>query len=233
MTKHSNPVSREVIAGIDEAGRGAVMGPLVVAGVSMEPGVENHLRKLGVRDSKILSPSRREKLSESIEKLSRDVVLVKVGPCRIDNYRKTGVNLNQIEAMKMADIVNYLKPGKVFIDAPDNNIPKFQKFVQRMINHDHEMVMEHRADNRYMCVAAASIMAKVARDRDIAELREKHGEIGSGYTSDPVTIQWLEDWMSSNSRFPDFVRTSWITADDMLRKKFQTSLTDWFRNLVK
>jgi ribonuclease HII len=222
-----------MIAGIDEAGRGAVIGPLVVAGVSMEPKIENQLRKMGVRDSKLLSPARREKLAGAIEKLCRDIVVMKVGSCKIDNYRKTGVNLNQIEAMKMADIVNYLKPGKVYIDAPDNNIPKFQKFVQRMIDHKHDMVMEHYADNKYMSVAAASIIAKVTRDQEIIDLREKHGDVGSGYTSDPVTIQWLENWIANNKKFPDFVRTSWITAEEMLKNKSQTSLTDWFKKLVR
>ena len=229
----SGSVNKRLIAGIDEAGRGAVIGPLVLAGVSMEPGVENKLRKMGVRDSKLLSPSRREKLAEAIEKLSRDIVVIKVGPCKIDNYRKTGVNLNQIEAMKMADIANYLRPGKLYIDAPDNNIPKFQKFVQRMINHEHEMVMEHYADMKYMSVAAASIIAKVTRDQDVAELREKHGNIGSGYTSDTVTVQWMENWIANNKKFPDFVRTTWITAEEMLKNKSQTSLVDWFRKLVK
>lgn len=222
-----------LIAGIDEAGRGAVMGPMVIAGASMPKGVENRLRKMGVKDSKLLSPSRREKLAEAIEKIVKDIIVIKIGPCRIDSYRKTGVNLNQIEAMKMADIVNYLKPNKVYVDCPDTNIKKFQRFLQRMINHEHEMVMEHYADTKYMSVAAASIIAKVERDSEIKKLKEKHGEIGSGYTSDPVTIGWLENWIENNKRFPDFVRTTWVTADDMLKKKSQTSLTDWFRKLVK
>jgi ribonuclease HII len=225
-------VMSKLIAGIDEAGRGAVMGPLVIAGVSMDPGQENHLRKIGVKDSKLLSPARREKLSAAIEKAAKDMVVIKVGSCKIDNYRRSGVNLNQIEAMKMADIVNYLKPDRVYIDSPDTNISKFQRFLKRMIDHEHEMVMEHKADYRYPSVAAASIIAKVARDREIEELKEKHGEIGSGYTSDPVTIQWLENWISGNRKFPDFVRSSWITAGDMLRQKSQTSLMDWFRSKV-
>lgn len=223
----------QLIAGIDEAGRGAVMGPLVIAGVSLDPRHENQLRKMGVKDSKLLTPRRRERLAEAIEKIARDVVVIKIGPCKIDSYRRTGVNLNQIEAMKMADIANYLRPDRIYIDSPDINIPKFKRFLQRMINHPHEMVLEHYADARYMSVAAASIVAKVARDRDIEELRQKHGPIGSGYTSDPVTTQWLENWIRNNREFPDFVRTSWITADEMLKNKLQTRLTDWFRNLVK
>jgi ribonuclease HII len=84
-----------------------------------------------------------------------------------------------------------------------------------------------------MSVAAASIIAKVERDSEIKKLKEEHGEIGSGYTSDPITIEWLENWIENNKKFPDFVRTSWITADDMLKKKSQTSLAEWFRKLVK
>ncbi len=223
----------KIIAGIDEAGRGAVIGPLVIAGVSIDPKHENQFRKMGVKDSKLLSPKRREVLANAIEKIARDVVVIKVGPCKIDNFRKTGVNLNQIEGMKMADITNYIKPDKIYIDSPDTNIPKFQKFLERMITHPHEMVLEHHADSKYMSVAAASIIAKVNRDNDIEELREKHGNIGSGYTSDPVTIGWMERWIENNKSFPDFVRSSWITAADMLKNKPQTSLSDWFKNLVK
>lgn len=211
----------------------AVIGPLVIAGISMDPRHENHLRKMGVKDSKLLSPKRREALAEAIEKIARDVVVIKVGPCKIDNFRKTGVNLNQIEGMKMADITNYIKPDKIYIDSPDTNIPKFQKFLERMITHPHEMVLEHHADSKYMSVAAASIIAKVNRDKDIEELREKHGNIGSGYTSDPVTIGWMERWIENNKDFPDFVRSSWITAANMLRNKSQTSLSDWFRGLIR
>jgi ribonuclease HII len=223
----------QLIAGIDEAGRGAVLGPLVVAGVSLDPKHENQLRKMGVKDSKLLTPSKREKLSVAIEKIVKDIVILKIGPCKIDNYRKTGVNLNQIEAMKMADIANYLKPDKIFIDSPDTNIPKFQRFLKRMIDHEHEMVLEHYADMKYMSVAAASIMAKVERDKEIEELKKKHGNIGSGYTSDPITISWLENWLENNRKFPDFVRTTWVTADEMIKNKQQTHLSEWFKSLVR
>jgi ribonuclease HII len=214
----------EYVAGIDEAGRGAVIGPLVIAGVSLPPEKENDLRKMGVKDSKLLSPKRREALAKAIERMAKDVIVIDVGPCKIDNYRKQGVSLNKLEAMKFAEIVNYLKPGRVFIDGPDTNIPRFSGFVRRMLADPAELVVEHHADSRYPVVSAASIVAKVERDRKIAELAEKHGEIGSGYPSDPLTQAWLKRALETSGKFPDIVRKTWMTAESMEGQRLQTRL---------
>lgn len=222
-----------LIAGIDEAGRGAVAGPLVIAGVCCDLKTEGMLRKMGVKDSKLLSPARREKLAEAIEKTVKDIVVLKVGPCKIDSHRKGGMNLNQIEGLKMAEIASYLKPSKVYIDSPDRNLFKFGKFLEKMIQHEPEIVLEHRADAKYPVVAAASIIAKVERDKDIATLREEHGDFGSGYPSDPVTMGWLKNWISGNKQFPDFIRRSWLPAEMMERDKLQTRLHSWFRGKIK
>ena len=94
----------KVIAGIDEAGRGAVIGPLVIAGVSIEEGKEEEFRRLKARDSKKISPNVRKRLSKEIEKIAKDVVIIKVGACKIDTYRKEGINLNKLEIMKFAAV---------------------------------------------------------------------------------------------------------------------------------
>jgi ribonuclease HII len=218
------------IAGIDEAGRGAVCGPMVLAGVMCTKRQESLLRKMGVKDSKLLSPQKREKLAEAIENTVKDIVVINVGPCKIDSHRKSGLSLNQIEGMKMADIASFLKPHKVFIDSPDRNIPKFKVWLSKMIQHDPEIVLEHKADLNYPVVSAASIIAKVERDRQMAKLCEEHGEMGSGYPSDEVTMTWLRNWIAVNKRFPDFVRRSWLPADVMEKEKAQSRLSSWFRS---
>ncbi len=220
------------IAGIDEAGRGAVAGPLVVAGVCCDEKAEGLLRKMGVRDSKLLTPRKREMLAEAIEKTVKDIVILKVGSCKIDTHRRSGMNLNQIEGIKMAEITSFLRPHKVYIDSPDRNIFKFKAFLKKMIQHEPEIVLEHKADLNYPVVAAASIIAKVERDREMAKLTEEHGELGSGYPSDPVTMEWLRNWISVNKKFPDFVRRSWIPAELMEREKSQSRLTSWFRDKI-
>ncbi len=219
-----------IIAGIDEAGRGAVAGPLVVAGVSCDKKTESLLRKMGVKDSKLLTPARREVLAQAIEKTAKDIVILKVGACKIDSHRRGGMNLNQIEGVKMAEVASFLRPDKVYIDSPDINLFKFKKFLEKMIQHEPEIVLEHKADLNYPIVAAASIMAKVERDREIAKLREEHGNLGSGYPSDPVTKEWLSEWISRNKQFPNFIRRSWVPAELMENDRLQTRLTSWFRN---
>jgi ribonuclease HII len=221
------------IAGIDEAGRGAVAGPLVVAGVCCDRKAEAMLRKMGVRDSKLLSPARRERLASAIEKTARNVVILKVGPCKIDAHRKGGMSLNQIEAIKMAEVASFLRPHRVYIDSPDRNIYKFSRLLEKLIQHEPEIVLEHKADVRYPVVAAASIMAKVERDREVAGLREEHGDFGSGYPSDPVTQEWLRNWISGNRKFPDFIRRTWIPAELMERDRLQTRLSAWFRGRIR
>ena len=217
------------IAGIDEAGRGAVAGPLVVAGVCCDQKAEALLRKMGVKDSKLLSPARRESLAKAIEKTVKDIVVLQVGPCKIDSHRRGGMSLNQIEGVKMAEVASFLEPHKVYIDCPDTNVPKFRLILRKMIKHDPEIVLEHKADLNYPIVAAASIIAKVHRDREVGKLREEHGDFGSGYPGDPLTQEWLRNWISGNSRFPDFIRRSWVPAELMEKDKSQSRLTSWFR----
>lgn len=223
-----------LVAGIDEAGRGAVIGPLVIAGVCADERTANSLKKMGVKDSKMLTPRKREVLAEKIEKVAKDIVVIKVGACKIDSHRKGGVNLNQIEAMKMADITNFLKPDRMFIDSPDRNLEKFTKFISKMVKDEPkpEIILEHKADVRYPIVSAASIIAKVERDREIGELCKEHGNLGSGYPSDEVTISWLKGHLEDKGKFPDFVRRSWMTAELMEKERLQTRLGSFFKSLV-
>ncbi len=218
-----------ITAGIDEAGRGAVIGPLVICGASFTEGDANQLRKMGVRDSKELSPKKRELLAEAIGKIAKDIIVVKVSPCIIDNRKADGLNLNQIEAMKMADALNYLEPQKAYIDSPDINTKRLHAFIKKLLKSEQELIVKHKADRDHPEVSAASIIAKVERDKDVMELSEKHGNFGSGYPSDERAITWLRNWIQSNSSFPDFVRKSWVTVEVMEREKSQSKLSSWFK----
>jgi len=205
----------------------------VVAGVSIEADKEHLLKKMGCRDSKLLSPGRREKLAAAIEKTAKDIIVLKIAPCKIDNYRKSGVNLNKLEAMKFAEAINYLGPQKAYVDCPDVNTERLSLFMSKMLQGTVELVAEHKAEESYPTVAAASIIAKVERDADIAALREKHGEFGSGYSSDPRTTQWLENWLANNKEFPDCVRNTWDTAGVIKTNKAQAKLSEWLNRFVR
>jgi len=223
----------QIIAGVDEAGRGAVLGPLVVAGVSIDSKDEASLKRMGVKDSKLLSPKRREELAKHIEKLAKDIIVLKVGPCKIDNYRREGVNLNRIETMKFAEVLNMLCPQKAYIDCPDVNTNRLKAHMQKMVGDGMELVVEHKADFNYPVVGAASIMAKVSRDQDIEEIKKKYGDVGPGYSSNPITMKWMRDWLDNNKDYPDgIVRRTWMTTRGVNGEKAQKKLHMFFSRLA-
>jgi ribonuclease HII len=221
----------KVVCGVDEAGRGAVLGPLVIAGVSFREKDIPKLKKLGVRDSKELTPKQRESLSEKIEKIAKDIIIMKVGPCKIDSYQKQGVNLNRVEAMKMSTIVDCLNAHKTYVDGPEINLDKFKRVLGKMLKFGTELVVEHKADTNYPVVSAASIIAKVERDNEMEELRKKYGAEGTGYPSDERTIEWMKAYLKENKKFPEegLVRHSWITTKDLLGSHQQRKLFGFLR----
>ena len=216
----------EYIAGIDEAGRGPVIGPLVMAGVKIKRDKEKKLTEIGVKDSKLLSPSMRKKLFDKIKKISDDVFVVKINPKEIDETLfGDESNLNLLEAEKIAFIVNKLKPDKVYIDCPSVNIEKYKKTLVGMIKTKTDIVLEHKADVKYAVVSAASIIAKVIRDNEIKEIEKRIGKkIGSGYPSDPITQEFLEKY---SEKYKDIFRKSWKTYTNIVKKKMQKKLFDF------
>jgi len=217
-----------VIAGLDEAGRGAVIGPLVVAGVAIEESKLSELAKLRVRDSKELSPGRREELAKKIEVLAEDIIIVKVAACKIDRYRKEGINLNRLEALKFGEILNFLKPAKAYVDAPEAP-HKLKLFLEKLTGKKIKLVVEHKADIKYPVVSAASIVAKVTRDDVIEELKKKYGDFGPGYPSNELTIKWMKKWSKTHKEFPECVRRTWATTKEMEKSKKQRRLSGWFK----
>ena len=215
------------ILGIDEAGRGAVIGPLVICGALIEERKLPVLVKLKVKDSKLLSALQRETLEPNIKSVLDKFEIVKISPRQIDVQRET-ISLNDIEAIDMCNIINKLKPDVVYIDAIDSSIKTFKARLQKYLKFTPaKMVLEHKANVKYPIVSAASILAKVERDRDIAKLSETYGEIGSGYPSDPVTVTFLKSWIKEHKTLPPIVRESWSTAEELKSKKKQKSLSDF------
>jgi len=204
-----------LIAGIDDAGRGAVIGPLVIAGVLVdEKGLEK-IEALGVRDSKTLTPKRREHLAVEILKIVKNHCIIKLLPKDIDRVVKTGKKLhrlNRLEAKAMAEVISHLRPDIAYVDASDVLPERFSRHIAEELTFKVQIVSEHKADKSYPVVSAASIVAKVERDRAISDLRRKYGEVGSGYASDRRTLEFLEEWIKTHGDYPDFVRKSWAPA---------------------
>ncbi|MGD2142419.1 MAG: ribonuclease HII [Candidatus Bathyarchaeota archaeon] len=207
------------IAGVDEAGRGCVLGPLVVAAVSFDEASMEELLQMGVKNSKFLTPNKRETLAAEILDLAEGVAYFDLKPWAIDKVVNRGIRLrrlNYLEAMVMAKVIRDLQPDKVFVDAADVVPERFKRYILRVLGWEPHLVCENKADTSYPVVSAASILAKVRRDNFIAQLREKHGDLGSGYPSDKRTICFLESWLQENGGFPPFVRGSWMTVKRMI-----------------
>lgn len=202
------------VAGVDEAGRGCAIGPLVVAGILIEESGVDELRRMGVRDSKRLSPRRREALASEIEAVARYAYFY-LQPRAIDRVVERNERLrklNYLEAMAMARVIRDLRPDRAYVDAADVLPERFARQILRVLPEKPAMICEHRADVNYPVVSAASIIAKVRRDSIIAELRREHGDFGSGYCSDRRTISFLEAWFRREDRCPPFIRASWATV---------------------
>ncbi len=216
------------ILGIDEAGRGAVIGPLVICGALIEEKKIANLKKLKVRDSKELSPLQRVGLKGPIEETLSGFELVRIGPEEIDSSRISGTNLNELEVKKMARIINNFQPDKVYVDAVDPIEKKFASRLKKYLRVDTEIIAKHEADKKFPIVSAASILAKVARDSDIEEIKRIYGEdIGSGYPSDPITKSFLSSWLKEHKKLPKIVRKTWSTVSGAIQKEKQKTLDSW------
>jgi len=205
-----------MICGVDEAGRGPVLGPLVICAVGVDD--ERELAKLGVKDSKKLTPAKRMLLDPQIRKLAR-VELVEVSAEELDSLMKD-MSLNEIEAMKFAELVERLSPDVAYIDAADVSEENFARMVMACLKCEPKIVSEHKADVNYPVVSAASIVAKVRRDARIREIEAELGEpIGSGYASDENTISFIQDYTKKNGTLPPHTRKSWLTAKNIMSLK--------------
>ena len=204
-----------LIAGVDDAGRGAIIGPLVIAGILVDEAGLRDIETLGVKDSKALKPNRRESLAEKILRLVKDYRIRRVDPAEIDRVVETGKRLhrlNRLEAKVMAEVITHLRPTVAYVDASDVLPKRFGRHISEEIPFKVKIVSEHKADKIYPVVSAASIIAKVDRDRVISDLHREYGDFGSGYASDSRTIKFLEEWIKTHDDYPSFVRRSWAPA---------------------
>lgn len=213
-----------MISGIDEAGKGPVLGPMCVAGVLMDNAANDGLLKLGVKDSKQLTPKKREVLSGDIKKLADKFFVLEVSASQIDGLRKV-MTMNEIMVVCYAKVLEELRPDHAYVDAADVIALRFGENIKKKYAHEIKITSEHEADVKYPIVSAASILAKVRRDALMKELGEKIGaDIGSGYPSDTKTMDFLENWVREQGSLPDFARSSWETSRRILGK-FDTSQT--------
>ena len=214
--------------GIDDAGRGPVIGPMVLAGCLLGEEVEKELKKLGVKDSKQLTQKRREFLEKIIKEKAEAFEVLVFSSEEIDSRGEDNMNLNDLEAVACAKIINKINKGypkiKVIIDCPSVSINKWSDFLKTKIKDlsTLEVHCEHKADQNHVSVSAASVLAKCVRENEMSKLKAKYGEeIGSGYCSDPSTCKFLEKYADKYKDAGIFRKTwsTWQTASNKLGQK--------------
>ena len=229
-----NNEENSLILGIDDAGRGPLIGPMALAGCLIPKSLEKEFKEMGVRDSKTLTDKKREYLAEEIRKKVISYHVTLAFPERIDEGIKNGTNLNKIEAMEAAEIINKLteninEPVSVIIDCPSTNREAWRNQVLKYIPFQDNLniICEHKADRDYPAVSAASILAKSQREKEVAKIKEQIGQdFGSGYTSDPKTIEFMKT-QGKKYKNDGLFRKSWSTFRENKKENEQKKLGDY------
>lgn len=211
-----------LICGIDEAGRGPVIGPMVLCGVALDSHKLGYLRDLKVKDSKQLSPAQRERAFRELTTVGAHHIVI-VEPAEIDAAVQGSENLNWLEARKAVEILEKLQPQRAIMDCPSPNLQAYTGFMLKLLSYPLDLSCEHKADANHEIVAAASIIAKVTRDRIIEEIKREHNvDFGSGYMSDKKTA----DFIKAHPDFPH-IRKSWAPYQKIVNERVQKGLGDF------
>ena len=200
-----------MICGVDEAGKGPVLGPLVVAAVAVDNAKD--IQNLGIKDSKQLTPEKRKELANLVKnKFSFAIEIIEAE--RVDDYRRQN-KLNDLNREAFEKLISKLDPNVAYVDAADVNEHRFGKQIKEKLTNekDTDVISMHKADAKIDVVAAASIIAKETRENEIRKLKEKIGDFGSGYPSDERTIKFLKSFYADNGRWPTGTRKSWKTVE--------------------
>ncbi|HTX62030.1 MAG TPA: ribonuclease HII [Acidimicrobiales bacterium] len=196
--------------GVDEAGRGSFLGPLVVGGFAVEDRRLSELKSAGARDSKELSPTARGECYRRLLEIG-EMRSVALSPATIDRAVRRTL-LNELEATAFGHVIRGLRAEEAHVDACDPNERRFGLRVAQHAALPVRVIARHHADRDNPLVGAASIVAKVRRDRAIARLESELGqEVGSGYPSDPVTVVFVREWLRTHREHPPWLRASWAT----------------------
>ncbi|MBU3940998.1 MAG: ribonuclease HII [Nanoarchaeota archaeon] len=215
----------KTILGIDEAGRGPVIGSLFIAGTMFDEKDVKKLKELDVKDSKLVPHKKRLVLDVEIQKIAK-VKVIEITPKEIDDAvdGDNELNLNWLEAEKTIEIINELKPDTAIIDCPSVNTEKYEEYIRERLKVKVNLIVENKADENYIECAAASIIAKVARENQVEELKKKYGDIGPGYPSNSTTQQFLKE---NYNKHPEIFRKSWSTYKKVVINKKQKNLGEF------
>jgi ribonuclease HII len=209
------PYLSKLVAGVDEAGRGSILGPLVIAGIGIPANRVSDLTRLGIRDSKTLTSKARERLIKEIINLADCLSVVKFECHEVDRYVFLN-GLNELEALGMANVISNIRADQIYIDACDVNLDRYKHSIQKYMVDPRNICCLHHADTLNIVVSAASILAKIIRDKEIQKIRNIYQDIGSGYPSDEKTMRFIKKWIRVHESSPRFARKSWKPLRNIL-----------------
>lgn len=209
-------------AGVDEAGKGPVLGSMFAACVVADPAE----LPADVDDSKDLTPERREELAAVIRDRAHAVSVAEISVERIDDPE---TDMNTLTVAAHAEAIGPVASDGLatYLDAGDTNAVRFERRVADRVDVDLDLRAEHGADASYQIVGAASIVAKVERDAHVADLASEYGDLGSGYPGDSTTRDFLEDYIEEHGELPACARESWQTSRDVRNAAGQAALDDF------
>ncbi len=215
--------------GIDEAGRGPVIGSMFIGGFMVDEEDLGEVEDLGVKDSKKLSDKKRESLAKKLREIG-EPFLKEIKASEIDDLREV-MTLNEIEIQGFTDVIERSDADKIIVDLPE---PDGDRFIRKMKKElpakfeSRDFTAEHEADDNFPIVSAASIIAKSARENHVDELKKKYGyDFKSGYPHDKPTIEFLEKYVEEKGELPEETRRSWSTAERILEEAEQSGLGDF------
>ncbi|MFH0971475.1 MAG: ribonuclease HII [Candidatus Micrarchaeota archaeon] len=220
------------VIGVDEAGRGPVIGPLVMCAFAIGKEKEAELKQIGVKDSKLLEGGLRERIAKKIS--HHPHVIVEVSAEEITQYMRKKISLNEMEAEKVAvaakELANKVDAiERIYVDSPDPVPKKFEMRIRKYLHGTKlekvAITSENKADYKYLCVGAASILAKSMRERRVHELAGKFGDFGSGYPSDGHTMEFLQKHFK-DPELQKYIRHNWATMKNL--KTTEMKLKDFF-----
>ena len=224
MNQETDEPKDNIIMGLDEAGRGCIIGDLVVGAFWMSESKMQVLKDTGATDSKKLSAKKRNTILEQLPPIGQQQ-RIHITPKQID-----AGNLNQLEEAAFVKLIAGVCPDIIYIDAPTHpsGIPAVEKRLKQALitcrayteSTLPTFIIEPKADLNYAVVSAASIIAKVYRDKGLEQTPAR----GSGYPSDPKTRNWLKEIIRSKQPFPPCVRQRWSTIENLKREISQEQL---------
>lgn len=210
--------NKNSICGVDEAGRGSLIGPIIVAGISVSKKSLSEMVEIGIKDSKLLTPNKRQILFGDVIGLAESICICRIGIEDID-FHVSKNHLNLLEAEAMAITIGNMDSYKTYVDSCDVNPSRYKRTINSFLKRNNtKLISMHHADRLNVVVSGASIIAKVIRDSEISKIRLKYGDLGSGYPSDKKTIKFVQEWFEQKREIPPFARKSWKPSQLILSR---------------